>query len=83
MVDIETVTVIKKYVEAMNMDELRALKADVDKEIERRKRLEYAKSLKKFLDAFYELYSDYPNECCFTDSSETWEDLYENNNWNF
>lgn len=83
MVDIETMTVIKKYVEAMTIDELRDLKANLDKEIEKQKRLEYDKLLKKFRDAFYELYSDYPNEYCFTDGSETWEELYENNNWNF
>jgi hypothetical protein len=83
MVDIATVTVIKKHVEAMNMDELRALKTDLDKEIERRERLEYDKALKKFFDALEELYSNFPNEYCFADSSVTWEELRENYDWNF
>lgn len=84
MIDIAIVTVIKKYVEAMNMDELNALKADLDKEIERRKRLEYYdKVLKKFFDALEELYSNFPNEYCFADTRVTWEELRENYDWNF
>lgn len=67
----------------MSAKELRNLKTDIDKELERRERLEYDKALKDFADAFYELYSSYPDKCCFTDWGTTWEDLYENNNWNF
>lgn len=69
--------------EKMSAKDLRDLKANIDKELEKRKRLEYDKALKDFVDALYELYSNFPNEYCFTDSGETWEEMYEDNNWNF
>ena len=69
--------------EEMSAKELKSLKTNIDKELEKRKRLEYDKALKKFFDALDELYSNFPYEYCFTDNSETWEDLRENYSWNF
>lgn len=69
--------------ENMSVKELKSLKTDIDKELERRERLEYDKALKKFFDALEELYSNFPNEYCFADESVTWEDLRENYDWNF
>lgn len=69
--------------ERMNVDELRSLRINIDKELEKRKRVEYDKALKKFFDALEELYSNFPFERCFTDDSTTWEDLRENYDWNF
>jgi hypothetical protein len=68
--------------EKMDTKELKVLKVSIDKELEKRKRLEYDKLLEKFTDVLYELYDKFPNESCFTDG-ETWEDLYQDNNWNF
>ena len=68
--------------EKMDAKQLKILKANIDKELEKRKRLEYDKALKNFVDALYELYEKFPNEYCCTDG-ETWEELYENNSWNF
>lgn len=72
-----------KNLEEMNIKELKNLKADINKELERRERLEYDKALKKFFDALDELYSNFPYEYCFVDESTTWEDLRENYDWNF
>ena len=72
-----------KNLEEMSAKELKSLKTDIDKELERRERLEYDKALKKFFDALEELYSNFPFESCFTDDSTTWEDLRENYDWNF
>ena len=69
--------------EGMSVDELRSLRIKIDKELEKRKRVEYDKALKKFFDALEELYSNFPNGNCFTDDSTTWEDLRENYDWNF
>lgn len=69
--------------ETMSVNELVTLKADLDRELERRNRVAYDKSLKNFADALYELYSNFPCENCFVDSDETWEELYENYNWDF
>ena len=72
-----------KNLEEMSAKELKSLKTDIDKELEKRERLEYDKALEKFFDALDELYSNFPYKYCFTDSAETWEDLRENYNWNF
>ena len=72
-----------KNLEEMNIKELKSLKIDIDKELDRRKRLEYDKALKKFFDALDELYSNFPYESCFVDGSTTWEDLRENYDWDF
>lgn len=69
--------------EKMSVKDLRNLKANIDKELVKREELEYDKALKNFVDAFYELYTKFPFKYCFTDSSETWEELYEDHNWNF
>ena len=69
--------------EKMSINELVALKANLDKELEKRERQAYEKLLENFVNAFYELYSNFPDKYCFTDEAETWSDLYENNNWNF
>lgn len=69
--------------ETMSINELVTLKADLDRELERRNRVAYDKSLKNFADAFYVLYSNFPDEYCFTDRTITWEELYENHNWDF
>lgn len=68
--------------EKMTAKELISLKTDINKELEKYERQEYDKLLENFANAFYELYSKFPNKYCFTDG-ETWEELYENNNWNF
>lgn len=68
--------------EKMSINELETLKTDINKELEKRERQEYDKLLENFANAFYELYSKFPRAYCFTDG-ETWEDLYENNDWNF
>lgn len=72
-----------KNLEEMSAKELRSLKTDINKELERRERLEYDKALKKFFDALEELYSNFPFEYCFADGSTTWEELRENYDWNF
>ena len=69
--------------EKMSAKELRSLKTNIDKELEKRERLEYEKLLENFANAFYELYSKFPGKYCFTDEAQTWEDLYEDNSWNF
>ena len=69
--------------EKMSVSELETLKANVDKEITKRKRQEYEKLLENFANAFYELYSKFPHTYCFTDEAETWAELYENYSWNF
>lgn len=69
--------------EKMSVNELVTLKANLDKELEKRHIQAYDKLLKNFADAFYELYSNFPDKYCFTDSGETWEVLYEDYNWNF
>ena len=68
--------------EKMSAKELVDLKANIDKELVKRKRVEYDKALKDFADALYELYDKFPYEYCHTDG-ETWEELYEGHNWNF
>jgi hypothetical protein len=67
--------------EKMSVNELVTLKANVDRELEKRERQAYDKALKKFFDALDELYSNFPDEYCFTDRCVTWEELRENNNW--
>lgn len=67
----------------MSEKELISLKADIDEELAKRERLAYDTALKKFRDAFYELYSNFPNKECFIDDCETWEELYEDRCWNF
>jgi hypothetical protein len=69
--------------EKMSAKELKSLKTNIDKELERRKRLDYDKLLKNFADALYELYEKFPYEYCFADESVDWEDLRENYDWNF
>ena len=69
--------------EKMSVNELETLKANVDKELAKRKRLEYDKLLEKFADALYELSSKFPNAYCFTDEAESWAELHENYSWNF
>lgn len=69
--------------EEMSVNELVTLKANLDKELEKRERLAYDKLLKNFVNAFYELYSNFPNKYCFTDEAITWKHLYEDNNWYF
>ena len=68
--------------EKMTLKELISLKTDINKELEKREKQEYDKALRKFTDAFYELYVNFPHRYCFT-NGETWKDLYENNDWNF
>ena len=68
--------------EKMDTKALKVLKVNIDRELEKRKRLEYDKLLAKFADILGELYDKFPNEYCFSDG-ETWEGLYEDNNWNF
>lgn len=72
-----------KNLEEMNVDELKSLRVNIDKELDRRKRLEYDKLLKIFVNALSELSYNFPYEHCFTDDSTTWEDLRENYDWNF
>lgn len=73
-----------KNVEEMSTKELKNLKTDIDKELDRRKRLDYDKALAKFFGALDELSSNFPYEYCFADgSTTTWEDLHENYDWNF
>ena len=68
--------------EEMSAKELTNLKVNIEMEISKRKKLEYDELLKKFSDVLYDLYDKFPNESCFTDGA-TWEDLYENNDWDF
>ena len=49
-----------KNLEEMSAKELKSLKTDIDKELEKRERLEYDKALEKFFDALDELYSNFP-----------------------
>ena len=69
--------------EKMSAKDLINLKTNINKELEKRERLEYDKLLENFCNAFYELYSKFPNKNCFTDEGTTWEELYEDRNWNF
>ena len=69
--------------EEMSATELTNLKVNIEFEIHRRQKLEYDELLKKFSDALYELYSKFPNQECFVDDCETWEELYEDHSWNF
>lgn len=72
-----------KDLEEMSSKELMSLEADIVKELERRKRLDYDKALAKFFGALEELSSRFPCEYCFADESTTWEELRENYDWNF
>ena len=72
-----------KNLEEMSSKELMDLEANIVKELERRKRLNYEKAKAKFFDALEELYSNFPYESCFTDDSTTWENLREDYDWNF
>ncbi len=69
--------------EKMSVNELVTLKANLDKELEKRHRQAYDKLLRNFADALYELSANFPCENCFVDGSETWDELYENHDWNF
>ena len=69
--------------EKMSAKELNDLKANIDKELVRRKRTEYDKLLKNFADALDELYNKFPYEYCFVDESVDWEDLRERYDWVF
>lgn len=69
--------------EEMSVNELVRLKIDLEKELEKRERLAYEKLLKNFADALNELSMNFPEEHCFIDSFETWEDLYHDHNWDF
>lgn len=69
--------------EEMSAKELTNLKINIEMEINKRQKLEYNEALKNFYDAFYELYSKFPNMLCFTDENTTWEELYEDNCWDF
>ena len=83
-VDLTTTMPVKSVnLKAMTMDELRALRNDIGAEIDKREREEYDKAVEDFRKALYKLYSEFPNESCMVDSYITWEDLYDNHEWNF
>ena len=69
----------------MTVDELRALRNDISMEMERREREEYDKAVEDFRKALYKLYSEFGNECCIIGNGDytTWEDLFDNYEWNF
>ncbi len=68
--------------EKMSAKELVDLKANIDKELVKRKRAEYDKLLNNFVSVLDELYENFPCEYCFTDGV-TWEDLHDRYDWNF
>lgn len=72
-----------KNLEEMNVDELKNLRINIDKELDKRRSLEYDKLLKNFVNALDELSYNFPYKYCFTDDFTTWEDLRENYDWNF
>lgn len=69
--------------EKMSAKELNDLKADIDKELIKRKRKDYDKLLKNFINALDELASKFPNEVCLVDDNDTWYELYHDFDWSF
>lgn len=72
---------------AMTMDELRALRININDEIDKREREEYDKAVEDFRKALYKLYNEFGDECCiinhYQGDYKTWEDLYNDYDWNF
>lgn len=68
---------------SMRANELYNLREEITKELEKRENEEYMAYLEDFKNALYNLYSNYPDKTYLVDDYKTWEELYEDNNWNF